>query len=89
MKKFSNQWTEEIERLKTENDDLLKKLERSNDAWIEAKKEIERLRKENAELPRLIDKAADFIGTDPDLRSIACIDVALDYAIVLRSELLD
>lgn len=46
--------------------------------------EIDKLRVENKEIHRLIDKAADFIGTDPELRSIACIDVALDYAGTLR-----
>lgn len=49
--------------------------------------EIDRLRAENEEIARLINKAADFIGTDPELRSIACIEVALDHAAWLRKEL--
>ena len=35
-------------------------------------------------LQYLIDKAADFIGTDEKLRSWACIDSALDHAIWTR-----
>lgn len=31
------------------------------------------------DMNRLIQKAGNVIGTDPDLRSVACIDVALDY----------
>lgn len=38
------------------------------------------------EIDRLIDRAGEIIGTHPDLRSIACIDVALDFLIVLRLE---
>jgi hypothetical protein len=51
--------------------------------------EIDRLQMENKEFARLIDKAADFIGTDPELRSIACIDVALDHAACIRREFYD
>ena len=39
------------------------------------------------EIQQLIDKAGEFIGTDKEFRSLACIDVALDHAINLRKEL--
>ncbi len=45
------------------------------------------IEKEWIEINRLINKAADFIGTHEDLRVLACIDVALNYAIDLRKEL--
>lgn len=38
------------------------------------------------EIKRLIDKAADIIGTDPELRSTACIEVALDWLLTTRKE---
>lgn len=41
---------------------------------------------DSTEIDRLIDRAGEIIGTHPDLRSIACIDVALDYLMVLRLE---
>lgn len=40
-----------------------------------------------SELERLADMAADFIGTEKELRSVACIEVAIDHAKWLRSEL--
>jgi predicted RNase H-like nuclease (RuvC/YqgF family) len=40
-----------------------------------------------AEIESFIDKAADFIGTDKELRCTACIDAALDHARTLRKEL--
>jgi hypothetical protein len=42
---------------------------------------------EKFEISYLIEKAADFIGTEKSLQSLACIDIALDYAIELRKEL--
>ncbi|OPY78313.1 MAG: hypothetical protein A4E65_02336 [Syntrophorhabdus sp. PtaU1.Bin153] len=41
---------------------------------------------ESVELQRLIDKAGEFIGTEPGLRSIACIEAALQHAEWLRNE---
>jgi len=38
------------------------------------------------EIGRLILKAANFVGTESALQSIACIDVALDHAVRLREE---
>jgi uncharacterized membrane protein YgcG len=55
------------------NDEYVKELE---DALAEKEREIK----------KLIDKAADFIGTEKDLLSIVCIDVALDHAATLRRE---
>lgn len=42
---------------------------------------------DNIELSTLIDLAGDFLGTDKELRSIACIEVALKHAETLREEL--
>jgi hypothetical protein len=42
--------------------------------------------KEKFDIKYLIEKAADFLGTEKSLQSLACIDIALDYAIELRKE---
>jgi hypothetical protein len=38
------------------------------------------------EINKMIAKAADFIGTDEELISLACIEVALDYAETIKQE---
>jgi hypothetical protein len=42
------------------------------------------LAERDTEITALIKKAADFIGTDEELQSIACVEVALDHAARLR-----
>jgi hypothetical protein len=41
---FENDVTKEIDRLRVENADLLKKLERSNNAWLREREENIKLR---------------------------------------------
>jgi hypothetical protein len=42
---------------------------------------------EQKRIDRLINKAADLIGTDPSLRCFECIEIAIDHGIKLRKEL--
>jgi DNA repair exonuclease SbcCD ATPase subunit len=53
----------------------------------EANKNMEELCEARGKVTPLIDKAADFIGCPDDLKSLACIDVALNHANKLREEL--
>ncbi len=38
------------------------------------------------DIARLIDRTADFLGTDEELKSIACIEAALNHADFLRAD---
>jgi hypothetical protein len=53
----------------------------------EANRNMEELCELRGKVTPLIDKAADFIGCPDNLKSLACIDVALNHANKLREEL--
>ena len=73
---MTNGWTERIATLEAE-------LEQWKSLCAAQGMEI---RGKEAELASLTDVAADFVGTDPELRSSACIRVALDHAVRIREE---
>jgi predicted RNase H-like nuclease (RuvC/YqgF family) len=70
-----------------QNDQLDRYEEQIAALQVEANKNMEELCEARGKVTPLIDKAADFIGCPDDLKSIACIDVALNHANKLREEL--
>jgi chromosome segregation ATPase len=68
--------------------DCINKLTRQIESMqVEANRNMEELCELRGKVTPLIDKAADFIGCPDDLKSIACIEVALNHANKLREEL--
>jgi hypothetical protein len=68
--------------------DCINKLTRQIESMqAEANRNMEELCEARGEVTPLIDKAADFIGCPDDLKSMACIEVALNHANKLREEL--
>lgn len=78
----------EVERLSAENERRLEELNQAQGrAWMgadELQREVERLK---AEIERLVNVAGDALGTDPSLRSTACIDALAAYVKTVRADI--
>jgi predicted RNase H-like nuclease (RuvC/YqgF family) len=76
-------YEEHLAELFSETSSLKQNISFLREELAEAKKETANLK---AEIQTLIEKAANFIGTEKSLWSIGCIEAALHHAEWLRSE---